>query len=195
MSDVTICNQALSHLGSEVQIVSIDPPDGSREAGYAARFFRVARMELIELHNWSFALRRKRLALSAVEPPFGWTYVYSAPANAIEVIEVIPEGDDEGMRYQFENGLIYTNAPFASVLYKVDVPDTTQWTPLFASALSYLLASYLAGPLIRGAQGAQTANAWREAATSAIFRGAASDANQAHEDHMTFTPAALSARQ
>lgn len=194
MSEVAICNQALSHLGSDAQVVSIDPPDGSQEAGYCARFFRIARREMIELHAWGFATRRALLAALDVTPPAKWLFTYAVPGTAIKVDAVLAEGGTEPQLYEIENGKIYTNAPGATAVYKIDVLDTSKWPPAFANALSYLLASYLAGPIVRGREGAQAANAWREAASAAALRAAASDANNDHETH-EFTPFTAQARQ
>ena len=64
-SEVDICNVALGHLGDEAAISAIDPPDGSVQASHCARIYPMARDELIEMHNWRFAVKRKALALLA----------------------------------------------------------------------------------------------------------------------------------
>jgi hypothetical protein len=45
--------------------------------------------------------------------------------------------------------IIYTNQEDATLRYSALITDTTQFSPLFVASLSYLLASYLAGPTIK----------------------------------------------
>lgn len=51
------------------------------------------------------------------------------------------------------NDLLLTNVSDAVLRYTAVVNDTTKFSPLFVLALSYLLASMLAGPIIKGDAG------------------------------------------
>ena len=57
-----ICNVALSHIGDEGVVVSIDPADGSSQAGHCKRFYPIARKAMIEMGAWNFALKRVEMA-------------------------------------------------------------------------------------------------------------------------------------
>lgn len=74
--------------------------------------------------------------------------------------------------------ILYSNMENAVLRYTVFVTDTTQFSPLFIMALSWYLASMLAGPMIKGAEGA--AEAKRCAQMAAMYQQQAemSDANQ-----------------
>jgi hypothetical protein len=74
--------------------------------------------------------------------------------------------------------IILTNVANALLRYTVIVTDTTRFSPLFTTALSYLLASMLAGPIIKGDAGA--AEAKRCYALFQVFesQAEASDSNQ-----------------
>lgn len=77
MSEVTICNLTLAHLGDVAMVASIKPPDSSVQAQLCARFYYVARNALLEMSAWGFATRRVRLA--AIERPehhHTWRHVY-----------------------------------------------------------------------------------------------------------------------
>jgi hypothetical protein len=76
------------------------------------------------------------------------------------------------------NQIILTNVCGAVARYTIQVDDPTKFSPLFVLALSYLLASMLAGPIIKGEEGA-TMSAGMLAKFQA-FNGQAktSDANQ-----------------
>ena len=87
-SDVDVCNTGLGYLGARAQISSISPPDGSVEAGYCARFYPIARREMIEAHPWAFATTRVALAAVA-NPSTVWAYAYALPADCIKPLRVL----------------------------------------------------------------------------------------------------------
>lgn len=51
------------------------------------------------------------------------------------------------------NAVLFTNMPNALLRYVADVSDNTKFSPLFEEGLVLLLASKLAGPLIKGSEG------------------------------------------
>ena len=61
-SAVDICNLALARLGDSATVASIDPPEGSAQSEHCARFYPLARRQIFEAHNWSFLIRREKLA-------------------------------------------------------------------------------------------------------------------------------------
>lgn len=184
-SALDICNLALAHLGDSANVSSIDPPEGSAQAEHCARFYPVARDSLLEMHNWSFATRRVQLALLAEDIDTAWSYAYAAPNGMVKPIAVLLDGstnDADAQPYITETlstGLviIYTNAENAVLRYVARVTDTTKFTPLFVDALSWLLASYLAGPIIKGDSGVQAGRACFQTFTGQYQRAAGSDAN------------------
>lgn len=152
-SAVDICNLALSHLGDRATVSSIDPPEGSAQAEHCARFYPIARDALLEMHEWSFAMRRVTLALDGGEPS-SWEYSYALPSGCISVRKIFPaeaqSDEDDGVDFKVENGSIFTNTETASAWYIARVTDTTRFSPLFTTALSYLLSRYLVGPVLKG---------------------------------------------
>jgi hypothetical protein len=208
-SEVDICNIGLSHIGAEAQVASISPPDGSVEAGLCARFYPIARKELLEDQQWAFA--KRRVVLSEVDNPSEvWAYAYAAPSGIIKALRVLrlkyindasllwPAGSyltynfdwqavDElftergSALFEIEDGVLLTNEPEATLLYTVDVTDTTKFSAKFSAALGMLMAGYLAGPIIKGADGASIGTKWRQAAYNMSASAAASNANSSNE--------------
>src|SRR5437763_2049688 len=88
-SVVDICNTALSHIGDQSNVTSIDPPDGSTQAGYCAAFYPLALSALLEMANWDFATVRSTLAPVA-NPSSTWLYAYAYPAQIVDVISLLP---------------------------------------------------------------------------------------------------------
>lgn len=191
-SAVQICNMALSHIGSEARVASISPPDGSVEAGYCATFYDPARTEMLEPGSWAFSLRRAQLAEIA-NPSSVWAFAYAKPADcqrALRILrplagatvfnqdEVALQADDRGSApFDVEGEVILTNEPEAVLVYVRDVTDTTRFPASFASALSFLLAGYLAGPIIKGNEGTRVGDAMRQRAQTAAAIAATTSAN------------------
>lgn len=158
-SVVDICNLALAHLGDKASVSSISPADGSAQADHCARFYPIARDVLLEMHDWNFAHRRTVLAETANTPPAAWEYEYALPGNCIRLLNVLDEdGNDDAPRV-FEQGtdatgarVLWTNEPNATATYTHAITDTTKFSPLFVNTLSWLLASYLAGPITKDAK-------------------------------------------
>ncbi len=182
-SVVDICNLALAHIGDSATVASIDPPEGSAQAEHCARFYPIARDTLLEMHGWAFSVRRTQLALLDISME-QWRYVYACPSDCVNVISIIPADaiDDytylPSADYSYPAGtlnmaalantpqaytmevsstgqqLICTNQENAVIRYTVRVTDTNKFSPLFTISLSWLLASMLAGPVIKGDAGA-----------------------------------------
>ncbi len=79
------------------------------------------------------------------------------------------------------NKILYTAQANAQLTYIAAVTDTTKFSPTFIEALVVLLASKLAGPIIKGQEGRQMAATLRQEFNSEQFpRAAAMDSNQRH---------------
>ncbi len=196
-SEVDICNLALSHLGDEATVATIDPPEGSPQAGYCARFYPIARDALLEMHAWAFTLRRVQLALLPSGWP-SWKFTYARPSDALRLLAVLPPDamDDNTMALPGGYGVItepqpfttevddkgrsviYTNQQNAVLRYTVPVKDTTKFPPLFVMALSWHLASLLAGPILKGDVGAAEGKRCAAMMQGYLSQAVVSDANQ-----------------
>ena len=180
-TEVDICNLALAHLGDDATIASLSPPEGSAQAEKAARFYPIARNNLLEMHTWNFAAKRGNLALTT-NTLDQWDYAYVAPADMMNPVAIISPssqndyatrmsaGDTPGgitsnyaptivagqytpQHFAVEGTYIYTNQENAMLRYQAYVTDPSIFSPLFVTTLSWHLASMLAGPIIKGDQG------------------------------------------
>lgn len=184
-SEVEICNLALAHLGDDATVASIDPPEGSAQAEHCARFYPIARDTLLEMHQWSFATRRVTLAELDVDT-WSWAYAYAYPSDCIKILAVLPyeaTSDDETQPYETETAsdgsqIILTNTEVATCRFMTRVKDTNKFPTLFVDALSRLLASHLAGPVIKGDAGRKAAADQFSAFNLMAGRAMVSDSNQ-----------------
>lgn len=161
-SEVDISNLALSNIAEEANVQSISPPDASVAAEKCAQFYPIARDALLEMHAWSFNTVRAVLATLGTNPSTVWQYAYSLPTGCIKPLAVYAYGaSDDTASEDFvveaqANGeaVLYTNIEQAELKYQIRVTNTSRFTPLFIVALTWLLASYLAGAIIKGKTGA-----------------------------------------
>lgn len=184
-SEVDICNLALAHLGDEATVASIEPPEGSAQAEHCARFYPIARDALLEMHPWKFATRRAMLAPQATAA-WNWAYAYAEPAGAVRLLAVLAaDAPAQAETQPFEAQatdtgapVILTNLPSASLLYVSRITDTTKFSPLFVDALGWLLASHLAGPILKGEAGSAMAKDCLRQFMLSLSNAKTSNANQ-----------------
>jgi len=206
-SEVEICNLALAHLGDSATVASIDPPEGSAQAEHCARWYPIARDSLLEMQEWGFATTRTLLA-ELVNPFPQWQHAYARPSDCLKVLGILPSdatGDvaDTFPQDRFYHGavsalctvytpqdfateidaatgnqIILTNQSNALVRYTRMVTDTSKFSPLFRDALGWYLASYLAGPVLKGETGITVGQAMLKIALGLMGNAAVSSANQ-----------------
>lgn len=209
-SEVDICNLALSHLGDEASVTAITPPDGTIQAAHCGRFYPIARGLMLEMHPWPFATKRKVIAQVENPSPDDWAYAYALPTGCLRPLSCLlpgqPErylgGDsDQGSHpYIVEatddgSGVLYTNVETATLRYIANVTDTTKYSPTFVAALARLLAAYLAGPIVKGSEGASVAKAQMQIFAVEFGKAAALSSNVGKRNaYETYTPAAIAAR-
>lgn len=199
-SVVDICNLALAHVGDTAAVADISPPDGSSQAAHCARFYPIARDALLESHAWKFCTRRVTLAAVDVTL-YQWQYAYVEPADTLRVLKVLTSADSTTANTHFfetetddaGRALIRTDVEQAQAVVTFRVTDTTRWSPLFVEALAYLLASHLAGPIIKGEEGRAESRRLLQEARAFRVQAVESDANQRAID-IPHIPAHLAAR-
>jgi hypothetical protein len=188
---------ALSHIGSDARVTSISPPDGSVEAGHCATFYDIARTELLEPGSWAFSLKRATLG-QLTNTSDAWAYAYAKPSNCLRPLRILRPtlgvtvfnqdtvtahiDDRDSAQFDVEGDVVYTNEPDAVLVYVQDVTDSTKFPASFTTALSFNLAGFLAGPIIKGNEGARLGDAMRQRAMSAADMSAAASANASSAD-------------
>lgn len=205
-SEVDICNLALSHLGDSATVATINPPEGSAQAEHCARFYPIARDALLEMHQWGFATRRHALSLLSANESSTWRYCYAMPTQVVNLIAVLaPDALDDYsvgapaawaptsplisagaytpqpfVTETLADGtdVIYTNQENAVLRYTAIVTDAAKFSPLFVELLSWLLASHLAGPVLKGDTGTAAAQRTFSTFKQRFNDAVESDANQ-----------------
>lgn len=197
-SEVQICNLGLAHLGNRARVASISPVDGSAESDYCASFFALARNEVLAMHDWAFARKRVELALVTGPETDVWEYAYSLPSDCLKPRRILTgtstayELDSEP--FEIEGTTLLTNKENAVLVYTRPITTAGSFSPAFVNAMGFLMAAYLAGPILKGSAGTKAALEFRKMAAQAVAAAAADDANSVKVP-LDFTPSNLAARR
>lgn len=196
-SIVDICNLSLSHVGNKAQVVSISPVDGSVEADLCARFYPIARDEILEIGDWSFARTRATLTPLATNPSDTWDYAYALPSDCMAPRRLVTgeryNFEDDSRNFEIEGSTLLTNLAEAVLIYTRPVEDSTRFTPGFVITVSYKLGAYLAGPILKGEVGTAAASKLHQIAGAKAMEALGIDANRAWRNS-EFVPSSVIAR-
>ena len=187
-SVVDICNLALSYLGDEATLASVDPAEGSAQADHCARFFPIALGYMLEQRAWSFATRRVELAdLSGIDLG-GWKHVYAHPQDCVRIVSLTlpddkyyecPQDFIVEAHPTFEGArIIRTDADGAVCRYVHDCRGLDSFSQAFSQACAYFLAHLLAGAMLSGASGMKVSEEMLKLFQTALVRATEFDAQQ-----------------
>ena len=197
---------ALSRIHAS-RISSIDDP--SNEASECATWYDQCLRELLELHDWNFAIRIATLAALGNDRTSEWGYAYAAPSDLVTAIRMIDAAPyaRSGVFYPWpytwsrstfnalvpsflkDGGTIYSNNDALSVLYTTSNVSESDMPAMFKRALSLNLAAVLASSLLQNS--ALTATVQKEAEL-ARQRAMADDLNRSPQrQHDSYDEVAL----
>ncbi len=139
-SVAAVCNRALSKIGDEAVVLSLD--DETKAARYCKALYADTRDFVLRSYPWRFALKRYVLAPLKDRPPFGYSRWFALPSDCLRVWKVA--GCD---RYQVEGRRVLADGDVFSFTGISRIEDATRFDPMFVEALALRLAAELAVPL------------------------------------------------
>lgn len=176
-SQVDIFNLALSHLGQAADVSS--PTEQSTDAQHCYRFYPIALNEMLEEFDWTFARKRSTLAELPIDRT-DFLYKYQRPSDCLKERRLLPSDytsdTDQVLRWSRETDFIYTDESLAVLVYTMLLDDTTKFSPEFVVGLSWKLAGYVAGPIIKDPTGGVQIRLM-QVAKEVISKAKTSDAN------------------
>lgn len=182
VTEVSICNMALSHLGGRGRISSLS--EASEEARQCSLHYRSARDETLRALPWPFAAKRKSLALTGEPPPPGWGFSCEYPADCLAPRYLAPPARGEasppfevGVSSDLSRRLIHADVASPVLVYTARVANPALFDPMFASALAFRLAAYVAMPLTGRVETMQALTALFARALDAAAAAALNEAN------------------
>ena len=148
-TNVTICNQALTLLGSDT-ISSFSDTTNDAAAAVCNNLYNTIKKKTLSLYPWSFALVKEKLNKSAgVTPVNEWTYQFILPSNSVSgtPLEVYNSSSTRILPIQsYELGYtgsgpaIFTNEEEIYVDYISSVVTEGLMPSYFVQLLVYMLA-------------------------------------------------------
>jgi hypothetical protein len=161
MDQLTICNMALAHI-AQGAITSIDGAD--KGAKHCKLWYDTIRDSLLQDHPWGFALKTAELTATATEP-LAWEVDYDQPADALRILEILPEGGtsfvmrfvngelqyvasgQDKVPYEIVGTQIQTNLSDAYAVYTAQITAEASFSLGFVEAFAWKLAQYIAMPV------------------------------------------------
>lgn len=149
-TETEIVNAALRKTGGK-RILDIG--ENVASAGIASDVLAQERDDLLRLHNWNFAINRKKLSRLSEAPVFGFEYAFSMPADCMRIVSV--HNNDAGtgaVEYKAES-MAQGSGYIAAILCDSDelwlryvrkVTDPNLMTPTFRQVLILRLAKIFA---------------------------------------------------
>jgi hypothetical protein len=138
-SDVGICNTALAWVGGSL-IMSLG--DDTNEARLCDAVYAGVRDAVLEAHDWTFAITRRNLPMSAASPDNGYANAFAIPSDILRITDV-----NDGQDWRVEGDSIVTNEGSCKIRAVARITDPNRFSSLFVQALAARLAADLAIPL------------------------------------------------
>lgn len=141
MSQVSLCNQALTSLGA-TPILSID--DDTTEAKLCKLHYQPTLESMLEAASWSFATKRMELPKSSEAPPSPWTSQFLIPTDILRIIEAgdSPNFDAENStQWQIEGQYIVTDSEKCYIRAITRNIAVNNFTTSFSQAFTARLAA------------------------------------------------------
>lgn len=147
VSEVSICNQALSYLGGN-RITSLD--DDSTEAQLCKDNYENLRDSVLEAADWSFAIQRFTQVPLVDAPTYGYTAAFQKPATVLRILNDIYSSADESVRvksWAMEDNKILCDESTIYFRAVCRVTDPAKFSTLFSQALAARIAAELSRPI------------------------------------------------
>ena len=144
---IDIVNMALRRIGAD-RISAFE--DAQEEARATRDIYDEIRREVLNAHNWNFAIKRAQLSSVATAPAFGWDYAYELPHDLVRIVSVHSHNDDDSSveyRLEFQDGsdrVLVTNSNQIFIRYVFDNEDVNVWSAAFRNVMGWRLAVDLA---------------------------------------------------
>jgi hypothetical protein len=153
ITQVDICNLALSHLGQRAISSLTEPNEQARKCNL---IYATTRDAVLRAASWNFATKIEPLAAISDEEILGWDYLYMCPVKCLYIRKIYNEDTiDLAEPQEFRQLLsptsnqkaIATDVEEAYIEYTYQIVDPNLFDSLFVDAFSTLMASKLAQPL------------------------------------------------
>lgn len=146
-SEVAICNQALTMLGSAtIEALS----DNNTRAQFCNAQYANVRDEVLRMHPWNCAVHRASVAASGSDPSFQYSYQYRLPTDPYCLRLLSIYQTDTIYAWRVEGRFILTDRPAPlQIKYIGRVTNPLHFDPLLSNAIAIRMAALGAIPLMQ----------------------------------------------
>lgn len=137
---VQICNRALSKIGDDISILSLD--DDIKQARYCKALYEDTLNFVLRSYAWKFAIKRYSLAPNLDTPAFGDEVMFDVPTDCLRVL-----AQKENREFKLEGNKIYYDDNIFEFWGITKITDTNKFDSCFVEVLSLYLAIDLCVPL------------------------------------------------
>lgn len=159
-TSTSVCNMALSHLGSGLSVADITT-DNTPESKACRQFLEDALNSTLRDFKWPWAKKYADLGLVEEDPTNGWGFSYRYPADCLDVrgVEssfdltpgvVIQKPSPYELGFDSEGLLIFSDIEDAMIFYTPKITNYGIFPSNFILALSFRLAAYIAPRVTKG---------------------------------------------
>lgn len=140
---VALMNRALRVFAGPIIVA---PDDGTAAAAACSQAWDDALDAVLADYPWSHAQRWERLGMVEEKPPFGFSFAYRLPADALRLVDVRSSEDLTlpPVRHVISGQLIFSNAHPVFARYVFRNADCTFWPQHFCEAFCMRLAAEVA---------------------------------------------------
>lgn len=149
ISDVSICNMALSHVGARNRIESLD--EKTPEAVACNQWYDFSLDQALEANDWTMARARFTLALDGQAPPDEWSFRYQYPAGCLVIRRIWNPAGPDADAIPFEEEIndaemktIVTDMENAIAVGTKRITSVSLFRPVFVLLLSHAIAANIA---------------------------------------------------
>ena len=147
-SEIDIANMALTMLGQQ-KITSLG--SSNNRAVMANQRYADVRDSVLRAHPWNCAIKRDKLAKSAVVPDWGYTTTFTLPSDFVRLVDI----EDPTQKYSIEAGnqgatdvvVLLSDANEMNIRYVYQLTDVTKMDHTLKHAIAVRLAAELASVL------------------------------------------------
>lgn len=193
MQAIDVCNGAIDLIGQGRHIENFD--NSSPESAICSRLYPQSLKFVLDLYNWSFARRdeiitKDYLLPDVVSKPYDYSYKLDDDVNRVLFLtdvdadqNVETNGYERRIQFNFRNYdgkkiLVTNKAPDFVMHYQCFLDDVSVASPTFLEGLQYILASRLAGSIIKGQLGVTIGQSFAQYGLSLLNVSAGIDAQQ-----------------
>lgn len=140
ISEVSICNMALSELGERKRISSLDDLN-SEPARICDLHYAQVRDSLLEAFTFNFASKAAELSKSADVDPIGeYSGIFELPTDCLRVVKMFETNSD----YEIKGRQLFTHDGAVKIKYISKETNPVKFSKLFVEALIKKLAARMA---------------------------------------------------